>query len=119
MKKCYLSLLIILMTFSLFGCKEEYRYHPGGPYYYSSDIANYQLFRPNGEITKDKAEQLSKDGYAYYIAYFNNDEQPSLIERYYRGKNDRKCELFYKNGKLFKSIITNSDGIETVAYYNE
>ena len=105
------------MALPLFGCNEEFRYHPGGPYYYTSDIANYQLFRPNGEITKDRAAQLSKEGYAYYIAFFNNDGQPTLIEKRYQGKIDRKSELFYKNEKLLKSVITNSEGIEAVAYH--
>ncbi len=109
----------MLTVIILFGCKEEYRYHPGGPYYYTSDIANYQPFRPNGEITKEKAEQLSKDGYAYHIAYFNDEGQPTLIEKHYRGKIDRKSELFYENGKLFKSVTTNPEGAEKVTYYNE
>ncbi|MCK4917982.1 MAG: hypothetical protein KAS51_07190 [Candidatus Omnitrophica bacterium] len=119
MKNQILKFILAIVCLSLIGCNKDYSYHPGGPYYYKSDIVNYQPFRLNDEITKEEAEQLSKKGYAYYIAYFNNSGKPTVIEKHYHGKIDRKSELFYENGKLFKVITTNSEGKQKVSYYNK
>lgn len=119
MKNQILKFILVIVCLSLIGCNKDYFYHSGGPYYYKSDVVNYQPFRPNDEITKEDAEQLSKDGCAYYIAYFNNDGKPTVIEKYYQGKIDRKSELFYGNSKLFKVITTNSKGKQRTNYYNK
>ena len=117
MKNILAKIILALIYISLFGCNEEYKYHSGGPYYYKSDIANHQPFRPNEEITKNEANELADKGYSYYIAFFNDNGRPTTIEKYYKGKMDRKSELFYENGKLFKSIVTNEKGNKKTKYY--
>lgn len=119
MKNQILKFILTIVCISLIGCNKDYSYHPGEPYYYKSDIVNYQPFQPSDEITKEEAEQLYRDGYAYYIAYFNSDGNPTIIEKHYHGKIDRKSELFYENGKLFKTITTDSEGKQKINYYNE
>jgi len=113
-----LNIFLISAFLLVCSCKQPvFKYHPGGPYYYKSDIANYQPFRPNLEISMSEAEALAKEGYAYYIAFFNSDGQPTKIEKHYKEKIVRQSELYYQNGKLFKVITSNEDGRRTVELY--
>ena len=63
----------------------EYSHRPGGPYYFRHGVTN-RGYRPNGEITKAEAAQLSAQGYAYYIAHFDADGKPRSILKVYRGE---------------------------------
>ncbi len=110
MNKLLLNAVWILIVFALFGCSEEHEYPTGGPYYYKSDVTDNQPFRPSDEITGSEADKLGSSGYTYYIVYFNDDRQPTIIEKRFRGMIIRKNELFYKNGKLFKSVTTDGKG---------
>lgn len=121
MIKLHEILLLTLLATILFGCNESdiTKNKSGGPYYYQWDIKNYQPFQPNGEITANKAKELESEGFAYYIAYFNDTGQPCVIEKHFEGKIERKSELSYQNTKLIKSITTDSAGKKKVTNYNK
>lgn len=99
-----------VVLISILGCKIDNYYHkPGGPYYFKSGIT-YQGMRPSGEITQAEAKELEKNKYAFYIAYFNSEGKPTIIEKYHEGKLINKYELFYENNKHIKTIITDENG---------
>jgi len=109
MKKLVLTLLAGLLS-SAFSCSSVSSYPHGGPYYYKS-FASYQLpHRPVNELSKEEALELEKNGYAYYIAHFNNSGQIVSFEKIYKGKMEFKFMYFYANGILVKGEKINAGG---------
>lgn len=100
--------------FLVAGCDSNKGYVAGRAYYFRSDIANYQSNRPNGEISKEEVEEYKRDGYAYYVVYFNDDQLPTSIEKHFQGKIVRKTDLFYQAKKLVKEVVTNESGKKTM-----
>jgi hypothetical protein len=104
------KIVIFSLLLTLWSCKSNKTYHPGGPYYYKYSIANYTPLRPNGEITKIEADQLARDGYAYYIAYFNDNGRLTQIQKLFNSKVQRTVKLSYRDGILYKSVTIDQEG---------
>ena len=103
---------LLLVALGIVGCQTTKSSHsPGGPYYFQSGVT-YQGFRPTSEITKGKADELASHGYAYYIAGFREDGQPSYIEKIFNGRVEQHIDLVYSNGVLSQTITTDSNGIQ-------
>ena len=85
------------------------KYHPGGPYYYKSWASYFLPYRPVDEVTKSEAEELERQGYSYYIAFFNEHGLIKSFEKRYQGKMEFKATFFYENGLLIKeeSLVAN------------
>ena len=103
------KLIILAFIFITFlGCK---RYSPGVEYYFKSGVT-YQGYRPTGEISKSEAEQLAQKGYAYYIAYFNEEGKPIKIFKVYNGTTSLYWQYeFDKNDveNILKKIEKNKE----------
>jgi hypothetical protein len=85
----------ILVAVFLWGCSTpDYSHEAGGPYYFNSGIT-YRGYRPTGELTKSEADELAKQGHAFYIAYFNSDGKPTRILKVYEGKTVLDQEIKY------------------------
>lgn len=120
-----LLLVFILIPALFIGCDTKYWHQQGGPYYFKSHVT-YQGFYPTGEITKKEALDLSKQGYAYTVAYFNDKGQPTYMEKRYspvaeghlKGKVE-KFQLFYENEKLSKMIYTDINGQQKISLYDK
>ncbi|MFI4955389.1 MAG: hypothetical protein ACHP9Y_05695 [Gammaproteobacteria bacterium] len=118
-KNIILLCIMALQMIAFIGCVPNYWHKPGGPYYFQSFIT-YQGLRPNREITEDEALKLASQGYAYAVASFNENGQPTYIERRYRGKVD-KYDFFYENGldHFSKIISEDADGEKKVYFYGQ
>lgn len=87
------------------------RYHPGGPYYYSTFVGYWLPHRPSGEMSKDEVDKYT---YAYYETYFN---EKGLITKLIKHLNDDAnrddiqyvFEYKYENGKLTTTTVTHPD----------
>ena len=86
------------------------KYHPGGPYYYKSWASYLLPYRPVDEVTKSEAEELERQGYAYYIAFFNEQGLIKSFEKRYQGKMELKATFFYENGLLIKEESLDANG---------
>lgn len=85
------------------------RYHPGGPYYYSSYVGYWIPHRPSGEMSKEEAE---KSGYSYYEAYFNDRGLiTKLIKHQKDGEPEYQYEYNYKGSKYTGMKSTNLTAI--------
>lgn len=111
-----LYFVIVMCMIMSIGCKKNYNHKPGGPYYFKWNVS-YKGFYPTGEITKDEVKILIEDGYAYTIAFFNNDGKPEIMKKYHKGEMVKKIELYYKDKKLSKVIIIDKEGNKTINNY--
>ena len=71
---------IIPACIVLTACRERCHHAPGGPYCFESAV-DYWGWRPKREISKAQANELAKDGYAYYVATYDADGNPTNIDK--------------------------------------
>jgi len=88
----------------LSGCDlTGHSHQPGVPYYFESGVT-YQGFRPTGEITEPEANKLASSGYAYYIAYFNQEGKPTKIFKVYEGSTNLYMQLEFGTNDIQKFL---------------
>lgn len=114
-----LALLISLSVLSA-GCRESPpEYRPGGPYYYKSWI-NYHLpYQPAGEISLSEAQALERKGYAYCIAFFDEQGRILSFEKTYQSAVEFKVTYFYVDGVLRREGVIDSNGLVKFTFYDE
>lgn len=97
----------------LAGCSTtQHGNRTGGPYYYKHAITK-QGYHPNEEITKTEAENLARNGYAYYIAYFNPSGKPNRLLKVYKEKTVFDQEIKYDaNGHEIGTFPNQTENIE-------
>ncbi len=109
-------LITILIVLVIAGCSdqntEEIKYLPGGPYYYKSWATYFKPYRPVDKITLSEAKELEKNGYAYYVAYFDNKGRIKSFDKFHSGKTVWKSEYSYENSKIKETM--HSDGNKVV-----
>jgi len=90
----------------------KHQYPSGGPYYFESAIT-YRGYQPTGAITKEEADKLAEEGYAYSIAYFNSSRKPIRILKVYQGKTQWDVDIDYdENGKQIVQKHDHPEGEE-------
>tara|TARA_R110002096_G_scaffold54937_4_gene141488 strand:+ start:460 stop:735 length:276 start_codon:yes stop_codon:yes gene_type:complete len=72
----------------------KYSHAPGGPYYFKTGLT-YHGYLPSREVTKEEADELAKQDYAYYVAYFDSSGKPNRVLKYHRGKKQLDREIKY------------------------
>lgn len=96
------------------------RYHPGGPYFYSTFVGYWIPQRPAGEMSREEAE---KSGFAYYEVYFNDKGLISkLIKHLGKDELDYQFDYNYEGTKYIGLKSTNPNAIpadECTALYNK
>jgi hypothetical protein len=105
----YLVVLLTAMNMAI-SCASTPKYHPGGPYYYKSWADYFLPYRPVNEISLSEAKELGGQGYAYYIAFFNDIGMIVSFEKQYRGKMEFKATYYYDKGVLRKEEVIDLSG---------
>ena len=95
------------------------KYHPGGPYYYKSWASYYLPYRPVEEISKQGAEELDRQGYAYYIAFFNEQGLIKSFEKRFKENMEFKVTYDYDNGVLKKEEAIDMNGKVKITSYDK
>lgn len=95
------------------------KYHSGGPYFYKSWASYVLPYRPTEEISETEAKDLERQGYAFYIAYFNDDGYIKSFEKRYQGKQEFKTTYFYEKGILKKEESIQDGKSRTILYDNK
>jgi len=74
----------------------------------------------HNQITKDEADAIAAEGYAYLIGYFDDRGRLVRVTKMFRGAVFFDFEYAYHpNGKRKSAKVTNANGIVTVREYDE
>jgi hypothetical protein len=95
------------------------KYHAGGPYYYKSWASYFLPYRPVDEISRPDAEGLERQGFAYYIAFFDEQGLIKSFEKRYQGKMEFKVTYYYENGILKKEESLDANGKVKITLYDK
>lgn len=101
---------IVLACIVLAACRERCQHAPGGPYYFESAV-DYSGWCPKREISKAQANELAKDGYAYYVATYDANGNPTNIDKIYQGRTEAHIELLYRQKVLREVRIVKKEGV--------
>lgn len=84
---------------------------------YFGSFATYKVpIRPTEPLSKEEAEKRA----AYYVAYYNQKNLLSQIEKYLHGKLDWKEEYTYwESGSLKTQTVTRSDNSITTNQFKD
>jgi hypothetical protein len=114
-----LAWLAALSTLSTSCSESQPKFHPGGPYYYTSWRHYYLPYRPAGEISLSEAEALERRGYAYCVAFFDTEGRIISFEKRYGDTAEFKVTYFYVNGVLRREGVIDTNGLAKFIFYDD
>lgn len=72
------------------------------------------------KLTEEIPKELALKRDAYYVGFYDEDQRLTCVEKYLDGALFFRHSYFYReDGSLRESKTVNSEGIETVSYFDE
>jgi hypothetical protein len=95
------------------------RKHDPVEYYRGWTSYRHPIYLEN-KITKEEADAVAAEGFAYLIGYFDADGKPTRVVKMLRGSVFFEfVYAYHPSGKLKRVEATNTRGVVTVREYDE